>query len=54
MRNDVIVTSEILLIENTNISHQNNVDRGRDCEVRRAAEFDIEIKSDWLLMFSLS
>ena len=41
--------AEIVKIENTKIIIKKYVDRESDCEVRWAAKFDIEIKSDWLL-----
>ena len=42
--------AKIVKIENTRISNQNDVDRGSDCEVRRAAKTPRPENSDWLLI----
>ena len=42
--------SEIVKTKNIRISNKNDVDRGSDCEVKRAGKLDIQIKSDWLLI----
>ena len=41
---------EIVKTKNIRISNKNDVDRGSDCEVKRAGKLDIQIKSDWLLI----
>ena len=46
--------AEIVKIENTRSSNQNDVDRGSDCEVTRAGITHIQIKSEWLLSCFLS
>ena len=42
--------AEIVEVANTNISNENDADRGSDCKVGRAGKLDIEITSDWLLI----
>ena len=41
---------ETVKTENGRISNLNDVERGSDCEVRRATKLDIQMKSDWLLI----
>ena len=46
--------AEIVKIENTRISNQNDVDKGSDCAVTRAGKTHIQIKFEWLLSCFLS